>query len=322
MAVDFQRQERVVRLLNLLAYASNHPGLTPMEIARDLGADPMQVRDDFELLFLSGVGTGPGEMIDLEYSWKGVDIIDDQGMTKPLRLSPAEASALLILLDSLETMPGLVDARAVRSAAAKIRAVAKTQAVGDAEHSGEAYVASTVADALAQKRQLRITYYSASSDTTSTRHVEPAGLFHQSGATYMHATQDGEMKTFRLDRIRSAELLDAPSATTGADFDPADPFGMAARAVAALLVHPDATWLADYWDIELQPSPDPENQTGTAGEGSHERPGWIRATMRYGSEEWLVRFCLSQADRVRLVAPPSAAHEVKARILRATQALD
>lgn len=293
-----------------------------MEIARDLGADPMQVRDDFELLFLSGVGTGPGEMIDLEYSWKGVDIIDDQGMTKPLRLSPAEASALLILLDSLETMPGLVDARAVRSAAAKIRTVAKTQAVGDAEHSGEADVASTVADALAQKRQLRITYYSASSDTTSTRHVEPAGLFHQSGATYMHATQDGEMKTFRLDRIRSAELLDAPSATTGADFDPADPFGMAARAVAALLVHPDATWLADYWDIELQPSPDPENQTGTAGEGSHERPGWIRAAMRYGSEEWLVRFCLSQADRVRLVAPPSAAHEVKARILRATQALD
>lgn len=322
MAVDFQRQERVVRLLNLLAYASNHPGLTPMEIARDLGADPMQVRDDFELLFLSGVGTGPGEMIDLEYSWKGVDIIDDQGMTKPLRLSPAEASALLILLDSLETMPGLVDARAVRSAAAKIRTVAKTQAVGDAKYSGEADVASTVADALAQKRQLRITYYSASSDTTSTRHVEPASLFHQSGATYMHATQDGEMKTFRLDRIRSAELLDAPSATTGADFDPADPFGMAARAVAALLVHPDATWLADYWDIELQPSPDPENQTGTAGEGSHERPGWIRATMRYGSEEWLVRFCLSQADRVRLVAPPSAAHEVKARILRATQALD
>ena len=99
MAVDFKRQERVVRLLNLLAYASNHPGLTPMEIARDLGADPVQVRDDFELLFLSGVGTGPGEMIDLEYSWKGVDIIDDQGMTKPLRLSPAEASALLILLD-------------------------------------------------------------------------------------------------------------------------------------------------------------------------------------------------------------------------------
>ena len=232
MAVDFKRQERVVRLLNLLAYSSNHPGLTPMEIARDLGADPMQVRDDFELLFLSGVGTGPGEMIDLEYSWKGVNIKDDQGMTTPLRLSPAEASALLILLDSLETMPGLVDGRAVRTAAEKIRAVTKSQAVGDAEHTGEAGVAGTVADALAAKRKLRITYYSASSDTVTEREVDPARLFHQSGATYLQAAQHGEIRTFRLDRIQSAELLDAPSDATDTDFDtdfdPADPFGMAA----------------------------------------------------------------------------------------------
>lgn len=311
MAVDFKRQERVVRLLNLLAYASNHPGLTPMEIARDLGANPMQVRDDFELLFLSGVGTGPGEMIDLEYSWKGVDIIDDQGMTTPLRLSPAEASALLVLLDSLETMPGLVDARAVRSAASKIRAVTTSQAVGDAEHSDEAGVAGTVAEALSLKRQLRITYYSASSDATTERVVEPASLFHEAGATYLRASHNGEFKTFRLDRIQSAELLDAPSAATDSTFDPADPFGMADRAQARLLVHPDATWLADYWEIELEESP----EESAAGE-------WIPATMRYGSEDWLLRFGLSQVDRVRIVEPKALATEARLRVQRALDALD
>lgn len=314
MAVDFKRQERVVRLLNLLAYSSNHPGLTPMEIARDLGADPMQVRDDFELLFLSGVGTGPGEMIDLEYSWKGVNIKDDQGMTTPLRLSPAEASALLILLDSLETMPGLVDGRAVRTAAEKIRAVTKSQAVGDAEHTGEAGVAGTVAEALATKRKLRITYYSASSDTVTEREVDPARLFHQSGATYLHAAQHGEMRTFRLDRIQSAELLDAPSAATDfdTDFDPADPFGMADRAQAKLLIHPDATWLADYWEIELDNAPE---HAGAPGE-------WIPATMRYGSDDWLVRFCLSQSDRVRIVEPAALADEAMSRVHRGLDALD
>ena len=312
MAVDFKRQERVVRLLNLLAYSSNHPGLTPMEIARDLGADPMQVRDDFELLFLSGVGTGPGEMIDLEYSWKGVNIKDDQGMTTPLRLSPAEASALLILLDSLETMPGLVDGRAVRTAAEKIRAVTKSQAVGDAEHTGEAGVAGTVAEALATKRKLRITYFSASSDTVTEREIDPASLFHQSGATYLHAAQHGEMRTFRLDRIQSAELLDAPSVATDfdTDFDPADPFGMADRAQAKLLIHPDATWLADYWEIELE-------------EPSEEASGeWLPATMRYGSDDWLVRFCLSQADRVRIVEPAALADEAMSRVQRGLEALD
>lgn len=314
MAVDFKRQERVVRLLNLLAYSSNHPGLTPMEIARDLGADPMQVRDDFELLFLSGVGTGPGEMIDLEYSWKGVNIKDDQGMTTPLRLSPAEASALLILLDSLETMPGLVDGRAVRTAAEKIRAVTKSQAVGDAEHTGEAGVAGTVAEALSAKRKLRITYFSASSDTVTEREIDPASLFHQSGATYLHAAQHGEMRTFRLDRIQSVELLDAPSAATDfdTDFDPADPFGMADRAQAKLLIHPDATWLADYWEIELDNAPE---HAGAPGE-------WIPATMRYGSDDWLVRFCLSQADRVRIVEPAALADEAMSRVHRGLEALD
>lgn len=314
MAVDFKRQERVVRLLNLLAYSSNHPGLTPMEIARDLGADPMQVRDDFELLFLSGVGTGPGEMIDLEYSWKGVNIKDDQGMTTPLRLSPAEASALLILLDSLETMPGLVDGRAVRTAAEKIRAVTKSQAVGDAEHTGEAGVAGTVAEALAAKRKLRITYFSASSDTVTEREIDPASLFHQSGATYLHAAQHGEMRTFRLDRIQSAELLDAPSVATDfdTDFDPADPFGMADRAQAKLLIHPDATWLADYWEIELDNAPE---HAGAPRE-------WIPATMRYGSDDWLVRFCLSQADRVRIVEPAALADEAMSRVHRGLEALD
>ena len=43
MTKETQRRERVVRLLNLVAYASKHPGLTPMEIARDLGSDPAQV---------------------------------------------------------------------------------------------------------------------------------------------------------------------------------------------------------------------------------------------------------------------------------------
>ena len=124
------------------------------------------------------------------------------------------------------------------------------------------------------------------------------------------------MRTFRLDRIQSAELLDAPSVATGTDFDtdfdPADPFGMADRAQAKLLIHPDATWLADYWEIELDNAPE---HAGAPGE-------WIPATMRYGSDDWLVRFCLSQADRVRIVEPAALADEAMSRVHRGLEALD
>lgn len=306
---DTQRRERVVRLLNLVAYASTHPGLTPMEIARDLGSDPQQVREDLDLLFLTGVGKGPGEMIDIDHSWKGVRILDDQGMTTPLRLTPTEANVLLVLLDSLETMPGLVDHRAVASAAAKIRAATRARGVDDAEHPAEVGVSGVVADALTQGRQLQLTYYSASSDSTSARVVEPVSLFHEGGMTYLRAVEEGETKSFRLDRVMQAELLDAVVESPAEEFDPADPFGMSGRDVASLLIHPDATWLADYWELELAGDP--------AGPG-----GWIPATMRFGSADWLVRFCLGQADRVRLIAPADLAAAVRNRALGAIEALD
>ena len=310
MTKETQRRERVVRLLNLVAYASKHPGLTPMEIARDLGSDPAQVYEDLDLLFLSGVGKAPGELFDLDHSWKSVTILDDQGMDKPLRLTPTEANALLVLLDSFETMPGLVDSRVVTSAAAKIRAATKARGVDGAAHAADTGVAGVVADALSLRRQLAISYYSAYSDATSERTVEPLSLFHEGGMTYLRALDGGEVKSFRMDRILTATLSDDPvtsSSGTAAAFDPADPFGLAGREEAELRIHPEATWLADYWEMDLEES----------GHGE-----WARVTMRYGSADWLVRFCLGQADRVRLIAPSHLAEEVRARATRAADALD
>ena len=60
-----QRRERVVRQLNLLAYVGKHPDSTVMEMARDLGSDPGEIRDDLNALLLSGVGMHGGQMIDL-----------------------------------------------------------------------------------------------------------------------------------------------------------------------------------------------------------------------------------------------------------------
>lgn len=306
-----ERQERVVRLLNLLAYITKHPGSTVMEMARDLGLDPVQVRDDLDMLHLSGVGKHPGEMIDLEHDWMGVRIIDSQGLDKPLRLTPTEANALLLLLESLETMPGLVDSDAVTSAAAKIRAVTLGGGVDDARQAAAGEAAGVIAEALAARRQLELTYYSVTSDATTTRTVSPIDTFHHDGATYLRAWTGEELRIFRLDRIRGASLADAPSdAPAGIAFNPADPFGFSTRQAAQLLVRRDATWLADYWDIQLDT--DALEDPGAA---------WIPATLRYGSGDWLVRFCLGQADRVRLISPSELADTVRHRVSGCLRAL-
>lgn len=297
-----QRRERVVRQLNLLAYVGKHPDSTVMEMARDLGSDPGEIRDDLNALLLSGVGMHGGQMIDLNHDWFSVNVINNQGLDKPLRLTPTEANALLLLLESLETMPGIVDADAVISAAAKIRAVAHGAGVDDAQMHAEGTPAATIRQAIAEEKQLELSYYSATSNATSTRMVSPVDTFHKDGQTYLRAWDHGELRMFRFDRIRSIVLTDATSNPPNAPtptLDPADPFSMRDAKRAQLLIHRDATWLADDWDLDI--------------DLSHEGGEWVPAQMRYGSADWLVRFCLGQAGRVRLQAPEELAEEVVRR---------
>ncbi|WP_165165202.1 helix-turn-helix transcriptional regulator [Corynebacterium qintianiae] len=303
----------LVRSLNLIPYLHRHPGATPMEIARDLGYPHTEVMRDLTRLSMSGVGSGPGELIDLVASWTGITVIDDQGLNKPLRLTPTEANALLLTLESLETMPGLVDQAAVTSAAVKLRAAVKGHSVDDTEPVTGASTSDVrvLTDAIARSRRLSITYYSASSGAITARTVSPVAVFHQNGHSYLRAYEDGldEPKSFRLDRIKNAQLIDAPSDApfNSGTFDPTDPFGFANRHRAELLIRREATWLADYWEIEL----DLEAGTGE----------WVPAAMPYGSDDWLVRFCLSQADRVELVEPVELARDVVARAQTALDAL-
>nr|WP_231375782.1 WYL domain-containing protein [Corynebacterium aquatimens] len=296
----------MVRSLNLIPYLHQHPNSTPMEIARDLGQTHEEVMEDLRRLQFSGRSKVAGELIDLAADWTGITIIDDQGLNTALRMTPTEANALLLTLESLETMPALVNHGAVTSAAAKIRAVMSSAGVDDVVHPNEEGHAGVLALALTQRRQVEVTYYSASSDTTTTRVVSPLSFFHRDGNTYLSAVENGTQKSFRLDRVRHAELLDSPSEGSAQDFDDADPFGFSGRNVAQLRIRSEATWLADYWQIELGNS----NATDCTDGGTD---SWVDARMPYGSEEWLVRFCLSQADRLELVSPVKLREEVARR---------
>lgn len=301
---------RLVRLLNLLPYITRHQGKSLMEIARDLGSSVDEVRDDLNRLLLSGVGRGPGEMFDLEHTWRGVTVLDDQGLTAPLHLKPTEAHALLLLLESLETLPGLVNVDAVRSAADKIRRVNRKRGVADVDQvGGLGSVAQEIRQAIDAGKQLELRYYSASSDRVTERTVSPVGVFQRDEQAYLQALDGDRVKSFRLDRIREVRQGegDAEASISVAPLDPDNPFGLADAPLAQLLVRSDATWMADYWELEI-------DEVGGTG-------AWVPATFRFGSEDWLVRFCLAHADRLRLVEPESLVDTVRERSLRALDAL-
>jgi proteasome accessory factor C len=310
--------ERLPRLLALVPYLLARPGISIDEAATDFAVSSQQLRKDLELLWMCGLpGYGPGDLIDLSFEGETVTVTYDAGMSRPLRLTAAEATALLVALRALADTPGVVDSDAVSRAVAKIES-----AVGQARPSGvvvglamretEATVRTrtTVQEALSRGRALRIRYYTASRDEISDRTIDPMRLLLVDGRGYLEAwcrRADG-VRLFRLDRIDAVTVLDEPAAPppyarqqdiSAGLFRPAPD-----QDEASLLLEPDARWIAEYYPVEELIELD---------------GGRARVRMRYSDTSWLVRLVLAQSGDVRVEAPAGVRDEVAAR---ARQALD
>ncbi|MDO5669695.1 MAG: WYL domain-containing protein [Corynebacterium sp.] len=309
--------DTLVRALNLIPYFQAHPDRSLMEAAKDLGRDPASLYEEIQRLACCGVGRWPEELVDLKADWSKVSIANSQGMDRPLRLTPTEAGALLLTLESLEAVPGLADRAAVMSAARKLRDIMGDRAVAifdslAAEDPAEATPQELLREAIAGGHRVAFTYRSQSSDTTRRRVVDPAKIFVTGGETYLTAWEEeaGRHKNFRADRMSDIEILDesAQPHLDSLPFDEKDPFGYRMIADQAdLLIHPEHTWIADYFPITL---------------GEVAADGYVHARMPVGSKDWFIRFALGQADRLRVIGPQVLVEEVSRRAASALTAYD
>ncbi len=309
---------RLPRLLSLVPYLQARPGAPIAEVAADFGITERQLRRDLELLWMCGLpGYGPGDLIDLSFAGDTVTVTEDAGMRRPLRLTTAEATALLVGLRTLAEQPGVVDTGAVRRATAKIE-----RAVGDAGPAGAVGVAvdlsrpaeegttTAVREALEAGRALRIVYYTAGRDAVSRRVVDPMRLLVVEGRAYLEAwcRRAEGVRLFRLDRVEEVAVLDEP-AVPPVGAEPADVSRGAYRPrpddpAATLLLEPGALWVSEYYPVDdVTELPD----------------GRARVRMRYADEAWLVRLVLGLGGEARVEDPPGLAAAV---VERAREALD
>jgi proteasome accessory factor C len=301
------------RLLAMVPYFLAHPGVTKTQAASDLGVTPDQLQKDLTQLWLCGLpGYLPGDLIDLDFMDRDtVDVIFSAGMDRPLRLTPAEASVLLMALRALLDMNGVVDADAAQRAIAKIE-----RAVGDAARTDAASTTApasagdgwdgVVREAVRTRRALWLRYYSASRDAVSERTVDPIRIQAVDGQSYLEGwcRESEGIRMFRFDRIDEARVLDEPARDHAADDRGASSlslFGGDAESLPTvdLLVEPDVAWVVDYHLIEVL---DP---------GGEDRP--LRGRMTYGSDEWLTRFLLGFGGRIRPIDAPGVAAEIARR---------
>lgn len=303
---------RLPRLLSLVPYLQARPGVPIAEAAADFGVTERQLRRDLELLWMCGLpGYGPGDLIDLSFAGDTVTVTEDAGMRRPLRLTTAEATALLVALRTLGEQPGVVDTGAVRRATAKIE-----QAVGGAAPAGvavdltreEEATAAAVRRALEHGRALRIVYYTAGRDAVSRRVVDPMRLLIADGRSYLEAwcRRAEGVRLFRLDRVEDVAVLDEPAAPPP-DAEPTDVSAGAYRprpdhASAVLLLEPGALWVSEYYPVE---------------EAVEQPDGRVRVLLRFADPAWLVRLVLGLGGGARVLHPPELADAVVARAAEA-----
>ncbi len=298
--------ERLPRLLALVPYLLARPGVPIDEVAADFDVTVRQLRRDLELLWMCGLpGYGPGDLIDLSFEGDTVTVTFDAGMRRPLRLSGAEATALVVALRALVETPGLVDSGAVRRALAKIEAAAgHADGVVVGLATREEAALTSVRDALDHRRALHIRYYTPARDTVSERTVDPMRLLLVDARSYLEAWCRGaeEVRLFRLDRIEHVATLDEP-ADPPAHARPTDVSAGLFRAqpdqqIAVLTLAADARWVAEYYPVDDLI----EGEEGAA-----------TVRMRYAETGWMVRLVLGLGADVAVREPPELAAAVAAR---------
>jgi len=296
--------ERLSRLLALVPWLTQHDGISITEAARHFGVTPGELERDLWLVVCCGLpGHGPDQLIDIQF-WDDdgiINVIDPQTLERPLRLSVAEATALLVGLRMLAQVPGGHDRGAIASATAKLE-----QAAGSALDAGAAVmvvdstpeaVRSVVDDSLARGRALRLVYAGATSDAITDRVVDPRAVVHQDGYDYLDAwcRSAGAQRTFRLDRVISAEVLAEPAEVP--DDLPPIATAPATGQPVRLSFTEAAAWVIDALDLK-----DVERLPGGGGEG----------TLHVADLAWLIRLVLGQGGALVVRHPQEVRGQVAA----------
>ena len=213
-------EDRLRRLLDLVPFLVQNPGIDAAAVAKEFDVSRKQLDEDLALLTVCGLpGYQHGDLIDVRWDEGVVFIRDADELAKPLRLTQEEAAALLVGLESLQSLPDAAGRSALAEVLESVRKVAGDDAwVADVVEARIAPDTSLETLALLQQAVtdracVRIVYLRQREESTE-RVIKPLRIFSLDSTWYVEAwcrTADG-LRNFRLDSIRSAAATgeDAP----------------------------------------------------------------------------------------------------------------
>lgn len=302
--------ERLARALVLLSYLldQKRPALVPWEdLQKDLGLSRKEVEADLKVINLVNFGGGT-YALTAETEPDGVRVIRDvmaDAFSRPARLSPVMARALLLALELLgQALPlaGLASLARVRD---KIEATIGADP-GDSVKiedliPPDSSVVTALSQAIQHNRVVELHYYHPVQRELVARTVEPYLLFHSPHGWYLESyclSAQGQ-RTFKLERIQQVRVtdtvftrrpeMDLSPRRIGRPFDPA-------QAV---------TWVRVLFRPELRRYVEDH----TSGYMVRQ-DGWLETRLPCASEEWLALEVIRHLGDAIVEAPISARTKV------------
>lgn len=305
---------RADRLISILLLLQVHRRITARELATRLEVSERTVHRDMEALSMAGIP------VYAERGAHGGWALVDEYRTNLTGLKKEEIQALF-LTQPHQLLADLGLEKASNAALIKLFAVIPSTNRGDAEYARQRiHIDVTgwnrpeeaiaflplIQQAVWQERKLEITYDRGECDAVE-RVVDPLGLVAKGSVWYLVAAVDGEMRSYRISRIRGAKMMDEVCA------------------------HPEGFDLAAYWEqstarfkaslpryaATVRVSPEIFPRLGFAGRfariektGEPDEEGWRTVDIRFDVEEIACEYVLSFGPQIEVIEPDSLREKV------------
>jgi proteasome accessory factor C len=274
------------------------------QLAAELGCTEAELASDLETLSMCGVAPFTPDMYMPVFVEDGyVEVLGElPALDGPVRLSASEATALAAALQSagFDASDDLTQ-RVLRASAAPTFSALELESVvrtAGSAHSGDVY--ETLAKAVADAEVVRIEYCKPESEEPSARDVEPHVIFTERGVWYLigFSRRAGGWRTFRLDRIRSAQATgDSIARASEARFAGMTTALDTRELPVARLRFADATTFSD------------REWPGAAVVA--EEDGTLVVEVPYSGTDWMARHVVARLGGVEVLDPPAMRDAVR-----------
>jgi proteasome accessory factor C len=303
-------RERLRRVLFLVPYAVRHPGIPVRDLARKCGVTEKELLEDLD--FLLGVGCppfAPDDFLDLYVEGDRVYVALHQSFSRPPRFTESEAAALAAAAQALggegtERALEALRASVPRDRRRRFDELSKRIYAGSPPAPGS--VLGRLQRAIADRREVRIRYFTQTRGAEGERVVRPWTLAQRFGHWYLYGFDLSRERPlpFRLDRIRACEVTEARfEAPSEAQLAKARLFSEAQGEPVRIRLGPrGAAWALSRPGVSLV---------------AREEGGGAVVEIPGASEDWATRFALSFGGEAEVIAPASARRHFAEAVRRA-----